>query len=151
MAVDIKQASRRQFEEVWGKGNYEVMDEIFDPSYRGHDPLAGDLDLRSAREMCRTYREAFPDLSVGFVGLFVSGDTCIVHWRMTGTHQGRLMSLEPTGKRCTVEGMSVLKFRGGKCVEDWTQWDALGLFRQLGVAPSAVQSMGETRETRPHA
>jgi predicted ester cyclase len=151
MAVDIKQASRRQFEEVWGKGSYDVMDELFDRSYRGHDPLAGDLDLRSAKEMCRSYREAFPDLSVTFLGVFAEADTTITHWRMTGTHQRRLMDLEPTGKRCTVEGITVAKYRGGKCVEDWTQWDALGLFRQLGVAPPTFAATGERSETRPHA
>ncbi len=149
MAVDIKQASRRMFEEVWGKGNLSEMDEICDPSYRGHDPLTGDLDLAGAKDMCRQYRDAFPDLGVSFLALLVSGDSCVVHWRMTGTHQRRLMALEPTGKRCTVEGISLMKFRGGKCVEDWTQWDALGLFRQLGITPTLAPSMG-AREERPH-
>jgi predicted ester cyclase len=151
MAVDIKQACRRQFEEVWGKGAYDVMDEICDPSYRGHDPLAGELDLRGAKEMCRTYREAFPDVAVSFLGLYVSGDACVCHWSMTGTHRRRLMGLEATGNRCTVEGMTIMKFRGGRCVEDWTQWDALGLFRQLGVAPSLGEPRSQAPTTQPHA
>jgi predicted ester cyclase len=150
MAVDIQQAARRLFEEAWGKGNYGVMDEICDPSYRGHDPVTGELDIRAAKEMCRTYREAFPDLGASFLGLHLAGDTCVVHWRMTGTHQRALMGLGPTGKRCTVEGMTIMKFRRGRCVEDWTQWDALGLYRQLGVAP-AVSEQGARSETQPHA
>jgi predicted ester cyclase len=151
MAVDIKQACRRQFEEVWNQGNYDVMDEVFDASYRGHDPVAGDLDLESAKQMARSYREAFPDLSCQFLGLHVAGDTCVVHWSMTGTHRKRLMNIEPTGARCTVQGITIMKFRGAKCVEDWTQWDALGLFRQLGVSPQLGGQKTQAPETRPHA
>lgn len=151
MAVDVKQATRRLFEEAWGKGNTGVMDELCDRGYRGHDPLAGELDLRGLKELCRGYRDAFPDLAVTFLGTYTDGDTCITHWRMTGTHQRPLQGIEPTGNRCTVEGISVARFRGGKIVEDWTQWDAFGLFRQLGVAPSMSQGTGERRETRPHA
>ncbi|HEY6101272.1 MAG TPA: ester cyclase [Anaeromyxobacter sp.] len=151
MAVDIKQAGRRLIEEAFGKGNFDVFEEICDRGYRGHDPLTGDSDLRKAKETARMYKTAFPDLSVTLLGVYAEGDTCITHWRMTGTHQRQLMDLDPTGKRCTVEGITVGRYRGGKLVEDWTQWDALGLFKQLGVAPPLGAPTGEAEETRPHA
>lgn len=135
MAVDIKQAQRRLIEEAFGKGNFDVYDEICDPSYRTHDPVAGDADLKQEKENCRRYRTAFPDLTPTILRSWVDadGDTCICHWRMTGTHQAPLMGVAPTGRRCTVEGISISHFRGGKLVEDWVQWDALGLMRQLGA------------------
>lgn len=152
MAVDIKQTHRRLFEEVWGKGKLEVMDELCDRGYRSHDPLSGDTDLEQTRDLCRQYRTAFPDIKPTLLGTFADGDTCVTHWRMTGTHQGELMGVKPTGARCTVEGISVARFRGGKIVEDWTQWDALGLMRQIGVAPAMQPGAGmRGAETRPHA
>ena len=36
----------------------------------------------------------------------------------------------------TVEGITIDRYKGGKVVESWTHWDALGLMRQLGVAPT---------------
>jgi predicted ester cyclase len=152
MAVDMKQSHRRLFEEVWGNGNLGVLDELCDRGYRGHDPLTGDLDLEGLREMCRTYRTAFPDLKCTPLAIYADGDTVVTQWRMTGTHKKALMGIEPTGTRCTVEGITIGRFKGGKVTEEWTHWDALGLLRQLGVA-TGVQPGAGTRgaEVRPHA
>jgi predicted ester cyclase len=134
MAVDILQSSRRLLEEAFGKGNLDVFDEICDPSFRGHDPVTGDADLKGEKEICRTYRTAFPDLKPAILSAARDGDTCVIHWRMTGTHQKELMGLSPMGARCTVEGITIDRYRAGKIVESWVQWDALGLMRQLGVS-----------------
>ncbi len=139
MAVDIKQASRRLIEEVFGKGNFDVLDELCDPAYRSHDPLTGDADLAQEKENCRMYKTAFPDLTPAILGCYAEGDTVVTHWRMTGTHQKPLMGVAPTGKRCTAEGVTISRYRGGKLVEDWVQWDALGLMRQLGVGMGAAR------------
>ena len=152
MGVDIKQAHRRVVEEAFGKGNLAVFDEICDPGYRSHDPVTGDADLSKEKENCRMYRTAFPDLKPTVLSSCADGDVVVTHWRMTGTHQKALMGIEPTGARCTVEGITLGRFRAGKLVEDFTQWDALGLLRQLGVAPSlGVGGAARTGEKRPHA
>src|SRR5512138_794247 len=146
MAMDIKQAYRRLIEEAFGRGNVGVFDEICDPGYRSHETLTGDADLRQEKDNCRMYRAAFPDIQVTFLGAYTEGDTCIVHWRMTGTHRGPFLGVEPKGVRGTIEGINVGRFRGGKLVESWGQWDALGLLRQLGV--SLAPAVGERDEMR---
>jgi predicted ester cyclase len=152
MAVDLKQSVRRLFEEAYGKGNTGVFDEVCDAAYRGHDPVAGDLDLKQAKEACQGYKAAFPDLKPAILASYVDGDCVVTQWRMTGTHQRALMGIDPTGKRCTVDGISIARFRGAKIVEDWTQWDALGLMRQLGSAPQPVTDAGgRAPPPRPHA
>ena len=150
MAVDRKQAYRRLLEEAFGKGNFQVFDEICDPGYRSHDPVTGDSDLAKEKENCRMYKTAFPDLSPTILASYVDHDTAVTHWRMTGTHQGALMGIPATGRRCTVDGISICRFKGGKLSEDWVMWDALGLMRQLGAAPSPETGAGSrTTETRP--
>jgi predicted ester cyclase len=153
MAVDMKQAYRRLFEEAFGNGNFDVYDEICDSSFRAHDPVTGDADLATEKETCRSYKTAFPDLSPTILGSCAEGDTVVMHWRMTGTHRQPLMGIAPTGKRCTVEGMTIGRFRNGKLAEEWSQWDALGLLRQLGAAPSAsATDTGASRgQQQPHA
>ena len=152
MAVDIKQSHRRLFEEAWGKGNLDVYDEVCDRGFRDHDPVTGDADIEQTREMCRGYRTAFPDLKVTLLGSYSEGETVVTHWRMTGTHRAAVMGIEPTGTRATVEGITIGKFKSGKLVEAWTQWDALGFLRQLGVAPEMQAGAGARgEETRPHA
>jgi predicted ester cyclase len=152
MAVDMKQAYRRLLEEAFGKGNLGAFDEICAAGYTTHDPVTGDANLAQEKENCRMYKTAFPDLTPTVLASHADGDTVFMHWRMTGTHQKPLMEIPPTGKRCTVDGMSLGRFRGGKLVEEWVQWDALGLMRQLGVAPSPQAGANESRpQTRPHA
>jgi predicted ester cyclase len=136
MAVDLKQTSRRLMEEAFGKGNFGVFDELCSADYRSHDPVTGDTDLGGARQNCQMYKTAFPDLKPIILSAYTDGEVCVTHWRMTGTHQAELMGLEPMGARCTVEGIAIDRFRSGKIVETWSQWDALGLMRQLGVAPT---------------
>jgi SnoaL-like polyketide cyclase len=48
---------------------------------------------------------------------------------------GQLEGLAPTGARVSVTGISTDRWKDGKVVEAWTEWDNLGLARQLGAAP----------------
>ena len=43
------------------------------------------------------------------------------------------MGVLPIGNRVAVMGIGVYRFSGGKIVESWDKYDALGLLRQLGV------------------
>lgn len=147
MAVDTRQAYRRLLEEAFGKGNLDVYDELCDPGYRSHDPFAGDSDLEEAKDDCRMYRTAFPDLSCTILGCWADGDMVFTQWRMTGTHQHALLGIDATGRRCTVDGMSLSRFRGGRIAEDWVQWDALGLMRQLGAGVSQEAGTNTMRQT----
>ncbi len=150
MAVDLKQTSRRLLEEAFGKGNVAVYDELCSEDYRAHDPMTGEADLRREKEVCQMYRKAFPDLRPQILASYTDGEVCITHWRMTGTHQGELMGLSPMGARCTVEGIGIDRFKGGKIVESWAQWDALGLMRQLGVAPTVGAAAAKAEFERRH-
>jgi predicted ester cyclase len=151
MAIDQKQSVRRLLEEGFGKGNFAIFDEICDPAYKGHDPVAGEMDLERAKESCRGYKTAFPDLKPTILSSHQDGDTVVTHWRMTGQHQKALMGIEPTGQRVTVEGISLARFRAGKLAEDWVQWDVLGMLRQLGVASGAEAGSTPRQRTQPHA
>ena len=142
--VDITQAARRLIDEVFGKGNFDAFNEICDTGFRSHDPVTGDLDLRQEKEHCRMYKTAFPDLTPTILGCCAEGDTVVTHWTMTGTHQQPLMGIQPTGKRCTFEVMSVGRFQGGKLVEEFEQWDdggalAFGVLRRLGAAGARTE------------
>jgi predicted ester cyclase len=151
MAIDMKQASRRLIEEAYGKGNLSVFDEVCAADYRAHDPFLGDSNLKQEQDNCRMFRSAFPDLKPTILATYADGESVITHWKMSGTHSGQLKDIRPTGVRCTVEGISIGKYRSGKLAESWIQWDALGLIRQLGVAPALQAVMGpKPIETQIH-
>jgi predicted ester cyclase len=151
MAVDVKQLYRTLLEDAFGNGRMEAFDECCDPGYRGHDPLGGELDVAQAKQNCAMYRSAFPGLRCTILAQCLEGDVVVTHWRMSGTHDGTLFGIAPTGAHCTVEGMSLARCRGGKVVEDWVQWDALGLLRQLGIGLGAGAPHERPPQPQPHA
>jgi predicted ester cyclase len=81
------------------------------------------------------YRSAFPDVQVVVDDVIEAGDKVVLRWHAEGTHRGAIEGLSPTGARVSVTGISIDQWRDGKIVESWTQWDNLGMARQLGAAP----------------
>jgi predicted ester cyclase len=88
------------------------------------------------------YRQAFPDLRIVIEDVIAADDKVVLRWRSEGTHRGELEGLAPTNARASVTGISIDRWENGKLVETWTEWDNLGLARQLGAAPPEG-SMGE--------
>ncbi len=61
------------------------------------------------------------------------GDRVVVRWHYSGTHKGPLEGIQPTGRRATGPGISLLRFQGDRIQESFVTWDALGMMQQLGV------------------
>lgn len=137
MAFDIKQQSRRLIEELWNQGKVDAIDEYVDASYVGQDPLLGTTNREGFRQSIVSYRRAFPDLKFQVDEIICEGDCALVRWTATGTHRGALLNIPATGRSATVTGMTLSEFRRGKVVRDRGEWNALGLFKQLGVSEMA--------------
>jgi steroid delta-isomerase-like uncharacterized protein len=148
--LDPAQGSRRILEECFNDGNFAVADELIAPEAVNHDPaepahmrgLRGPAALKRSVQM---YRQAFPDLHMTVDDVIAADDKVVIRWHTEGTHRGKLEGLAPTGARGSVTGISIDHWQGGKIVESWTEWDNLGLARQLGAAPpegSAGEKVG---------
>src|SRR3954469_18435053 len=55
-------------------------------------------------EDAQTYMDAFPDLRVKVTAYTVDGPRLAQEWTSTGTHQGELMGIAPTGRRVQTYG-----------------------------------------------
>ncbi len=130
--------ARRYRAELW-HDKLEVADEIFTPDVRAHvsDSLTPEIapGLAAFKQLVTMYNVAFPDTRYEIEDLVVDETKAAVRWTARGTHQGALGELAPTGKQVNVTGMDVYHFRDGKIVEVWTNWDALGFLKQLGLLP----------------
>ena len=139
MSVDENKAVvRREFEEIFNhEGNLDAAEEIYAPNYVGHEPAFGDIQgVESAKQFAARYREAFPDLQSTIEDQVAEGDKVVTRFTSRGTHQGEPEDFgAPTGNRIEVTGITFEQFADGKIVEDWTNFDALGLLQQLGLVP----------------
>jgi steroid delta-isomerase-like uncharacterized protein len=150
--VDPAQGSRRLLEETFNDGNVALIDQLVAPDAVNHDPAepAHVRALRGPDVFKRTvqmYRAAFPDVRITVDDVIAAGDKVAVRWHSEGTHQGELEGYAPTGARGSVTGISIDQWKDGKVVESWTEWDNLGLARQLGAAPpegSLGEKLGKT-------
>jgi steroid delta-isomerase-like uncharacterized protein len=143
MSEENKAIARRALEEVFsGQGNLDVADELFAPDYVGHDPASLE-DIRGpegVKEFASMYRNAFPDVQLSVQEQVAEGDMVATRWIASGTHQGDLMGIAPTGNRVTVAGTSVERIVDGKIEETWDNYDALGMMQQIGAIPSPEEA-----------
>jgi steroid delta-isomerase-like uncharacterized protein len=133
-----KAAERRFYAEVWVKHNLDVLDELVAPDVVEHNPLfPGQAPGREGfRQTIETVFSAFPDAQSTIEDLIAEGDTVVVRWTGSGTHRGEFMGIFPTNKQMTSAGIDIIRYKGGRRVETWRQWDALSVMQQLGVVPS---------------
>lgn len=139
MAEDNKAIARRLAEETFGKGNLDLIDEYVAENYVAHDPADPEevRGIEGLKDRVRQYRGAFPDLQITIEDCFGEGDRVCTRWTARGTHEGELMGMEPTRKEVAIDGLSIDRFEGGRLVETWDNWDALGMMQQLGAIPEA--------------
>jgi steroid delta-isomerase-like uncharacterized protein len=136
VAEKNKVLERRAWEEVWNQGNLAAVDDIFATNYIGHNPGMPPVSgTEGYKQFFTIYSTAFPDMHYAIEDMVAEGDKVATRWTMTGTHQGELMGIPPTGVRITVTGISMSRFADGKLAEGWNSYDILGMMQQLGVIP----------------
>ncbi len=139
-----KKISWRLQEEVFGQGKLESVDELLAPDYVSHAP--GDPVLsrgpEDIKEVVRSYHSAFPDINFAVEQQVAEGDMVVTRWTARGTHRGEFMGISPSGKRIEVSGMSMDRISGDRIVENWNNWEALEMMRQIGAITDSAHTQG---------
>jgi len=131
---------RRVAEEPWS-GDYSSIDELVAPEYIGHDPAMPDtIGPQGVKDFYDQFKAAYPDGKLTIQQQIGEGDYVASRWIGTGTQQGELMGVAPTGKQVTVTGITISRIADGKIAEEWTNWDTLGMLTQLGAIPAPAQA-----------
>lgn len=138
MANDNKQLTRRLLEEVWNNGNLAALDDLLDPSFEGHDPLMGPLKPEAYKNAVKAYRRAFPDLRFEVNAVVADGSFVTTRWTLRCTHLGPFLGTPSTSKYAQVTGINMAELRNGKLLSEYSEWDALALFRQLELQDVTV-------------
>jgi steroid delta-isomerase-like uncharacterized protein len=134
-----KTVSRRFFEEVFGNGELNVLDEIIAKDHINNGPgtLPGlPTGPEGAKQLVTAYRNAFPDLHFTIDEQIAEGEKVVTRWTGHGTNQGELLGMPATGKSSTVTGIVVDRLVNGKIAESWGIFDQFGMMQQLGVIPT---------------
>ena len=130
-------ALARRWADIFNQDNLDLVDEIYAPDFVGHDPAMPEdtRGVEGAREFYSMYRSAFPDTEITVEDQVAEGDKVVTRWTARGTHQGELMGVQPSGNRVKVMGITISRIEGGKIVEEWDIYDALGMMQAIGAVP----------------
>jgi predicted ester cyclase len=139
MSIEKNKAlARRYQEEVWGKGNLALIDELLAADFVDHSLPAGmDPTFAGAKRAVKGALDAFPEGQWTVEDLIAEGDKVVIRWKMKATHEHEFRGIAPGGKPVTITGITILRMPGGKIAERWVNWDSLAL-RQ----PSETLNLG---------
>jgi predicted ester cyclase len=98
----------------------------------GQETLRG---LPAWREGMVGFFAAFPDAHYTLDDLFCAGDRGVWRGSWRATQRGVWQGIAPSGHTARWTVIIIGRFADGKMVEDWVEYDRLGLYRQLGAIP----------------
>jgi predicted ester cyclase len=110
----------------------DVVDSFFAADFVSHNnPPGFPPGVEGVKRFFSMFRDAFPDVTVEIDEIVAEGDRVAVATTFSGTHQGELMDMAPTGRRVAVTGIDIVRVADGKIVEHRGLTDIVGLMRQL--------------------
>ena len=141
MSKEANIAAVTKFAEAVNTGKFDLFKDVVSPENIDHDPAPGQVQGPEGYRMYFSgLRTAFPDLSVAAETVVADDDSIAFAYTITGTHNGPLLGIAPTGRKIKIRGMQISKFKDGKMIERWGSSDELGLLQQLGIAVLPAQS-----------
>ena len=142
-AEEYKTLVQRFFEEFWDRKNVAVADDFIAANHVDHTPGSPPglpPGPEGFKQFASAYFTAFPDLRITIEDQIAEGDKVVTRWTTHGTNTGSLFGMPATNKSAIITGITVDHIVGGKTVETWTNFDALGMLQQLGVVPAPGQA-----------
>jgi hypothetical protein len=125
---------RQAIDVIWNSGDLDAADELFAPGYVNHYGLIADLVLgpEAVKVSAALYRVAFPGLHVTVEEISTADDTVVLRWTAR-TGPDEMVGGLIVSQSKSLTGITRSRVAGGKIVESWTEWDRIGVLRELGV------------------
>ena len=141
MPTDNKSLVRRLYEEVWNMRNLEVARELISPSHGVQVMDAADSGIgpEAYARIVTEFVRGFPDLKFTVLDIIAENDKVVALWNISGTHQGEFRGIAATGKKMSVDGITINQLADGKIMDSYVSWDMWGLIGQLGAVPTLGQ------------
>jgi steroid delta-isomerase-like uncharacterized protein len=123
----------RTWDEIINHGKLDMFNDsnfTTDVVMHAHPDVVG---IDSARAMYANYVNGFSNIKFTIIDVFGQGDKLVKHWDFKGKHTGTFFGIPATGKDVDVEGVTLVKMRGGKIAEEQDFFDNYTFMKQLGL------------------
>ncbi len=137
MPSDNKTTSKH-FLELWGDNAIHLATDYLSDDYINHqmpDASGGTstLSLDEWKNLVSSFHDGFTEVKLEMLLQVAEGDYVCNRWKMTAKHTGSFVDLAPTGKTTTWTGVQIDRYKGGKLVESWVDWNKYGWLEGLGL------------------
>ena len=127
-----KDLVRRYYEVLWNRWDFNLTDELIAESVIFRGSLGISVERREDfKEYMRTVRAAFPDFHNRIEELIAENDRVVTRLTYTGTHQGEVLGIAPTGRQVSYAGVALFRIVDNRIAEGWVLGDVHGLVQQL--------------------
>ena len=125
---------RDYYETVYNRRELGRLDAFLAPDFVSAGP-GGRMDRESHATALAASLAALPDLRLTVDEQIAEREAVVTRWSATGTQLGPLFGIPPTGRPVTATAIHVHHVRDGRIVDQWEQFDTLGVLSQLGLVP----------------
>lgn len=127
---------RLWFEEMWNKPDFDIAHELihpdFKPEYIGIPKIGAELVIHEIKY----FRSAFHNLEYKIKDIIANETKVWIYYTATAVHGGNTWGFEPTAKKVTFEGMSILEIdQDGKVINQWGAFCLFDLLAELELVP----------------
>ena len=138
VTATMNEANLQRAADAWNARDLDGYLAMYDDSIKLHGYSPEPMTKATVRGFYEMIHQAFDGPKLLFHEVFSNGDRLVIRFTMTGTHTGTFLGIAATGRSVSVDGITILHFRDGKCVERWSSVDMYNWLAQLGV----VQPVG---------
>jgi steroid delta-isomerase-like uncharacterized protein len=134
--TDNKELVRTFLEKAFVRHDLDSAADLISEDYCLHDPTRPSFSggRESFKAVHKVYLQSIRDHSFTINYQMAEGDRVATRWTVTGCQEKDLPGIASKGKCFKIGGITISRVSDGKIVEEWQDWDNLGLARQLGSA-----------------
>jgi ketosteroid isomerase-like protein len=119
-------------------GDAEPLVDLYTDDIQGCSPAISVSSLEEFAVELEEHAGAFTDIDVTIAPIAVIGDTAYAEWIVSATHSGPFVlddeiTINATGRRVSVRGVTVAEFRGERIKSFRQYWDEVALLEGLGL------------------
>jgi len=131
LSEENRSRARRLYQEAWGSGALDVVDELVAENVldHEHDRYGREGFKKTVVDLHRT----FPDLTLSIEEQTAEGDTVTTRCVLSGTDNGGVLWYPSTGRYTIFTGTYTDRFSDGRLVEHRGGVDMADLLGQLGI------------------
>ncbi len=132
MSIEFNKNVACRYFEAYSTGDIEVVMGFVDEDYVLHPGAgAGDQDREGRRLDESVFFSAFSRIEAVVEDQIAEGDKVANRIKMACNHTGNYKGLAATGKRVVIPYIDILRFKAGKIVEEWVEFDTIHILDQI--------------------